>query len=57
MTDAADVDFAAATKALAARERILQALGPLAASPLDEDATTRMSQALRQASKIGRAHV
>lgn len=32
----------------AAREEIVQALGPLAASPLDEQATTRMRRALER---------
>ena len=33
----------------AAREEIVQALGPLAASPLDEQATARMRSALERA--------
>ena len=44
---AADLDAAAAVHA--AREEIVQALGPLAASPLDEQATARMRQALERA--------
>lgn len=42
-------DLAAAAAVHAARQEIVQALGPLAASPLDEQATIRMRRALERA--------
>lgn len=42
-------DLADAAAVHAAREQIVQALGPLAASPLDEQATTQMRHALERA--------
>ncbi len=40
-TDPAAEDLAAAAAVHAAREEVVQALGPLAASPLDEQAAAR----------------
>lgn len=42
-------DLAAAARVHAAREEIVQALGPLAASPLDEGAVGQMRVALERA--------
>ena len=42
-------DLADAAAVHAAREQIVQALGPLAASPLDKQATTSMRRALERA--------
>jgi len=42
-------DLADAAAVHAVRDEIVQALGPLAASPLDEHATTRMRDALERA--------
>ncbi len=47
-TDRAAQDLADAAAVHAAREEIVQALGPLAASPLDEQAADRMRQALER---------
>lgn len=43
------LDLADAAAVHAARDAIVVALGPLAASPLDEQATSRMKAALEQA--------
>jgi len=47
-TNRAPRDLVDAAAVHAAREEIVQALGPLAASPLDEQATTRMRVALER---------
>jgi len=45
-SSSADADFDAAAAALAAREGIVKAIGPLAASPLSEGAAERMRTAI-----------
>ena len=55
-TDRAAQDLADAAAVYAAREEIVQALGPLAASPLNEQAAARMRQALARVESLAVRH-